>query len=107
MPITSQSPPNVEPPFKAAMTAFEPAFRTEPRASASGQPGTLPHARVNWMFNPMPTRLLTLITLLTAAVQAQPPDLILYNAKLITVDPQFRIADSLAIRADRIQAGGG
>jgi predicted amidohydrolase YtcJ len=54
----------------------------------------------------MPTRLLTILSILTAAAQAQPPDLILYNAKIITVDPQFRIADSLAIRADRILAIG-
>jgi len=37
---------------------------------------------------------------------AQPPDLILHHGKIITVDPQFRIADSIAIRGDRILAVG-
>jgi len=74
----------------------------EPRASASGQPGT----RVNWIFNPMPTRALILFGILAAAAVAQPADLILYNAKIVTVDSQFHIADSLAVRADRILAVG-
>jgi predicted amidohydrolase YtcJ len=37
---------------------------------------------------------------------AQAPDLIIHNAKLVTVDPQFRIAQAMAVRGDRIQAVG-
>jgi hypothetical protein len=35
-----------------------------------------------------------------------PPDLILHNAKIITVDQQFRIVQALAITGDRISATG-
>ena len=34
------------------------------------------------------------------------PDLILHNAKIITVDQQFRIVQALAITGDRITATG-
>ena len=54
----------------------------------------------------MPTRILILLCILTATAPAQPADLILNNAKIITVDPQFHIASSIAIRADRIVAVG-
>ena len=41
-----------------------------------------------------------------AAVWAQAPDLIIQNAKVVTVDAQFRIAQAIAIRGDRITAVG-
>ena len=37
---------------------------------------------------------------------AQAPDLIIHNAKLLTVDAQFRIAQAMAVRGDRIVAVG-
>jgi hypothetical protein len=40
------------------------------------------------------------------ALLAQPADVILHNGKIVTVDQQFRIADSMAIRGDRIVAAG-
>jgi len=49
-----------------------------------------------------------LIALVGAGLmRAQPADLILYNAKIITVDPNFRIATAMAVRGDRILAAGG
>src|SRR5258708_37088385 len=39
-------------------------------------------------------------------VQAQAPDLIRYNAKIVTVDSAFSIAQALAIRGDRFVAVG-
>jgi len=42
----------------------------------------------------------------TAALCAQPADLILRNGIIVTVDRQFQIVDSLAIRGDRILAAG-
>jgi predicted amidohydrolase YtcJ len=39
-------------------------------------------------------------------VYSQVADLILYNGKIVTVDPRFRIVDSIAIRGDRIAAIG-
>ncbi|MCY3731944.1 MAG: amidohydrolase family protein [Rhodospirillaceae bacterium] len=41
-----------------------------------------------------------------AAVQAQPPDLILTNGKIITVDDQFSIAQAVAVRGEWIVAVG-
>ncbi|HYY62321.1 MAG TPA: amidohydrolase [Burkholderiales bacterium] len=35
-----------------------------------------------------------------------PPDLVLYNGKIVTVDPAFSIAQAVAIRADRFVAVG-
>src|SRR5919108_1724786 len=35
-----------------------------------------------------------------------PPDLVLYNGKIVTVDPAFSIAHAVAIRADRFVAVG-
>jgi predicted amidohydrolase YtcJ len=53
--------------------------------------------------NAMSFRHLILTTLLgVPAVFAQPADLILHHGKIITVDPQFHIADAIAIRGDRI-----
>src|SRR3989449_4656446 len=41
-----------------------------------------------------------------ALVQAQAPDLILHNGKVVTVDPAFSIAEGVAIRRDRFVAVG-
>src|SRR5438552_1107187 len=41
-----------------------------------------------------------------ALVQAQAPDLILHNGKVVTVDPVFSIAEGVAIRGDRFVAVG-
>src|SRR3989441_12299852 len=41
-----------------------------------------------------------------ALVQAQAPDLILHNGKVVTVDPAFSIAEGVAIRGDRFVAVG-
>jgi hypothetical protein len=51
--------------------------------------------------------LVALIFFGAAALRAQPADLILSHGKIVTVDPQFRIADSIAIRGDRILGVGG
>jgi predicted amidohydrolase YtcJ len=37
---------------------------------------------------------------------AQTADLIVFNGKILTVDPRFRVADSLAVRGARILAVG-
>ncbi len=44
--------------------------------------------------------------LLCAALYAQQADLILHHGKIVTVDPQFRIADAIAIRGGHILAVG-
>ncbi len=41
-----------------------------------------------------------------ALVQAQAPDLVLHNGKVVTVDPAFSIAEGVAIRGDRFVAVG-
>ncbi len=46
------------------------------------------------------------LLLCPVTVYSQVADLILYNGKIITVDPRFRIVDSIAIRGDRIAAIG-
>jgi predicted amidohydrolase YtcJ len=51
--------------------------------------------------------LAALLFLAAAALRGQPADLILSHGKIVTVDPQFRIADSIAIRGGRILAVGG
>ena len=50
--------------------------------------------------------LLRLLLFLPILLAAQPADLILQNAKIITVDSRFRIAQAIAIRGDRIAAVG-
>lgn len=40
------------------------------------------------------------------ALSAQAPDLIVHHAKVVTVDPQFRIVQAFAVRGDRIVAVG-
>src|SRR5947209_818753 len=44
--------------------------------------------------------------LLCVSAFAQNADLVIYNGKIVTVDPRFSIADSLAVRRDRIVAAG-
>ena len=51
-------------------------------------------------------KLVVLLILAAAALRAQSADLILRHARIVTVDPHFRIADSIAIRGDRILAVG-
>lgn len=46
------------------------------------------------------------LLLSASRISAQAPDLIVHNAKLVTVDAQFRIAQAMAVRADRIVAVG-
>ena len=43
---------------------------------------------------------------MTSVRDAQAPDLILAAGKIVTVDPAFRIAQSVAIKGDRIMAVG-
>ena len=40
------------------------------------------------------------------AVAPAPPDLILHHGKIVTVDPQFRVVEAMAVRGDRILAVG-
>ena len=42
----------------------------------------------------------------SAALSADTADLILHHARIVTVDAQFRIVDSIAIRGERIIAVG-
>jgi predicted amidohydrolase YtcJ len=51
-------------------------------------------------------RFVPFVFLAISTAAAQPPDLILYGGKIITVDPSFHIVDSIAIRGDRIAAVG-
>jgi hypothetical protein len=39
--------------------------------------------------------------------EAQHPDLVLHHGKIVTVDPQFRLAEAMAVKAGRIVAVGG
>ena len=50
----------------------------------------------------------TFVSVLACAwvLWAQAPDLIFHNAKVVTVDPQFRIAQAVAVRGDRLVAVG-
>jgi predicted amidohydrolase YtcJ len=52
--------------------------------------------------------MMLLVPLLAAAalVQAEPPDLVLHHGRIATVDPQFRIAEAMAVKGDRILAVG-
>lgn len=43
---------------------------------------------------------------LHAAVGAEPPELIVYHGKIVTVDPRFRIAEAMAVSGERIVAIG-
>ena len=54
----------------------------------------------------MPLRILTLLAAVATAAAAQPADTILYHGKIITVDQQFHIVDSIAVRGDRVVAVG-
>ncbi len=51
------------------------------------------------------TSIIVLLALAKAAAQ-QVPDVILSNAKIITVDERFTIAQAVAIKGDRILAVG-
>ncbi|WP_080507601.1 amidohydrolase [Bryobacter aggregatus] len=51
-------------------------------------------------------RLLSVAWIVAVTLQAQPADLIFRNAKVVTVDPKFRIAQAIAVRGDRIAAVG-
>lgn len=52
--------------------------------------------------------MMLLLPLLAAAAlaQAEPPDLVLHHGRIATVDPQFRIAEAMAVKGDRILAVG-
>jgi predicted amidohydrolase YtcJ len=50
--------------------------------------------------------LLPLVFGTTAAPAGEAPDLILHHGKIVTVDPNFRIAEAMAVRGDRIVAVG-
>ena len=39
-------------------------------------------------------------------VAPPPPDLVLHHGKIVTVDPQFRIAEAMAVKGDRLLAVG-
>lgn len=57
----------------------------------------------------MPCRILAVLSLAICpwlAVVAEPPELIVHHGKVVTVDPQFRIAEAFAVRAGRITAVG-
>lgn len=45
-------------------------------------------------------------TVVPTLVTAQPPDLIVHHGKIVTVDPQFSLAEALAVRGDRLVAVG-
>lgn len=45
-------------------------------------------------------------TLTLSCGRPQPPDLILHHGKIVTVDPEFRIAEAIAVRGDRVAAVG-
>lgn len=48
-----------------------------------------------------------LFALLPACRRQPPPDLILHNGKIVTVNPQFSIAEAIAVQGERIMAVGG
>jgi predicted amidohydrolase YtcJ len=50
--------------------------------------------------------ILTAAALLPAMMRAQRADVIVYNAKVVTVDPAFRIAEAMALNGDRLLAVG-
>src|SRR5689334_16213873 len=51
-------------------------------------------------------RVITCLVSLAMAAWGQKADLILFNGHIVTVDSQFRIADSLAVSGDRILGVG-
>jgi hypothetical protein len=50
--------------------------------------------------------LLPILAAGAAPVATEPPDLILHHGKIVTVDPQFRTAEAMAVRGERIVAVG-
>jgi predicted amidohydrolase YtcJ len=68
------------------------------RVHVSAQKGGAPMAA--WIF---------LVLFLATAVlpaEAEPPNLVLHHGKIVTVDPQFRIVEALAVQGERILAAG-
>ncbi|MBE3123363.1 MAG: amidohydrolase, partial [Planctomycetes bacterium] len=49
---------------------------------------------------------LPLLAAAAAPSAEEAPDLILHHGKIVTVDPQFRIVEAMAVRGDRIVAVG-
>lgn len=54
----------------------------------------------------MPIRIFIKLLVCSCSLFSQAPDLIVHNAKLVTVDAQFRIAQAMAVRGDRIVSVG-
>ncbi|MEZ5289007.1 MAG: amidohydrolase [Vicinamibacterales bacterium] len=46
------------------------------------------------------------LTAWQAPARQAPPDLVLYNAKVVTVDPAFRVAEAIAVTGDRVAGVG-
>jgi hypothetical protein len=55
--------------------------------------------------NPIFTKIVSAI-LFSSALMAADPDLILYNGKIVTVDPRFSIAQAVAVSGERVLAVG-
>src|SRR5688572_2971769 len=55
---------------------------------------------------PMLIRFFVNLLVCACALWAQAPDLIVHNAKVVTVDAQFRIAQAIAVAGDRLVAVG-
>jgi predicted amidohydrolase YtcJ len=54
----------------------------------------------------MSIRFISYLVLLSPFLWAQNAEVLFYNGKIVTVDPQFRVANALAIRGERIVAVG-
>jgi len=50
--------------------------------------------------------MLVLATFVVSCNRGPQPDIVIHSAKIVTVDPQFRIAEAMAIKGDRILAVG-
>jgi predicted amidohydrolase YtcJ len=50
--------------------------------------------------------LLPILVSAATPLAAETPDLVLHHGKIVTVDPQFRIAEAMAVKGDRILAVG-
>ena len=51
-------------------------------------------------------RILLLVSIAVGVAHAQQPDLVLHNAKVVTVNESFDIAEAIAVKGDRIMAVG-
>src|SRR5579862_4356721 len=58
------------------------------------------------MIMSMSLRIITLLSIFACAAWAQPADLILHHANIVTVDAHFHIVEAMAVRGDRIVAAG-